>query len=409
MTDQELSAFVSDGFDRAKAGDALNVFAQTAPYHDNGQLALRSHYAFAWIIYYAMHQTPDADIISRKKMLARYLRLQVAKPHKLHSMILTEAVRLYKDSQTAQFNCQGKPGADIVFSLVKFAEFWDLANLRPGDWRRKEFEGKQLSSTVEKFITLYVDEIEATGQRPSAAFIAVIEEAMKQYADSFNLLDQRATLHILAGEHAAAGSLLRKALLFAPGKFYLWSKLASTVPVEENPRLHVALLYKAMNSKGPDRFKGKVRLSMAKALIELKTFGEAKWELDRFRSTYESNGWHLSPTYVKLTESLPQPLEARDPESLYRKIEHLADSTVYDILPAIGAVKSFHKEPKPGDTRGSSFGRPEVAWRATDREGKNYWFQPGRFGIDPALPSGTALSLRLHEGKVVKAELAAEA
>ena len=76
-------------------------------------------------------------------MLARYLRLQVERPHKLHSMILTEAFRLYKDAAEASFIAKNKEGFNPVsdatrFSIVKFTNLWDLNNLRHGDWKRKE-------------------------------------------------------------------------------------------------------------------------------------------------------------------------------------------------------------------------------------------------------------------------------
>ena len=149
MTKEELSTYVSDGFEKAKRGEALEVYTTVCPYFDRGELPTSRHYAFGWIIYYAMHQSPEQEIAARRQMLGRYLKLSLVKPHKLHSMILTEAIRLRRE-------------ADDKFSLMKFLPLWNLANLRPGDWRRKEVDGKPVSSTVEKLITQYVNEAIAT-------------------------------------------------------------------------------------------------------------------------------------------------------------------------------------------------------------------------------------------------------
>ncbi len=214
MNDSDLIKMISDGFESAKAGNAVKVYNHVAPFHDNGSMPVKSHYPFGWIIYYALHQSHDGNIDIRKRMLARYLKLQVKVPHKLHSMILTEAIHLYKDSKDAVYN--NKSDKSVRFSIVNFFKLWNQDNLRPGDWNRKSFDDKPLSSTVEKLLTLCVDELEETRILPSPDFIALIDNAVIRYPDSFNLMSQRAALHILANETAKAAELLRKALLSLP-------------------------------------------------------------------------------------------------------------------------------------------------------------------------------------------------
>ena len=408
MTEQELISRVSDGFEEAKAGNALKVYNEVAPYHDAGTLPLKSHYPFAWIIYYTLHQMPDGAIAERKRLLARYLKLSVVRPHKLHSMILTEANRLYKNARDAAFN---KDDKDVVrFSIVKFSTLWDLSNLRPGDWRRKEYEGKQLSSTVEKFITLYVDELEQTREAPSQAFSDVMEKAMTEYADSFNLMSQRASLHILAGENDEARRLLCKALLGAPGKFFLWSKLASLVAGRDEVRLRIALLYKALVAPGQEQFKGKVRMRLAEAWLSLDAFARAHWELQKVKALYEANGWHLSSAFKAAWNRIPEGTAVSDPTEAYRRVEHLADDMIYASLPQVRVRKTYHKTPTAEDNARQRYGRPApVAWRVTDESGQNYWLQPHRFKLQADLPMGTQLMIRLHEGKPVAAELDAAA
>lgn len=404
--EEQLSRFISDGFVTAKNGNAEPIYRTAIPHLESGQMPPRSHYPFGWIIYYALHQQPSSQIEERKKMLANYLKLDVEKPHKLHSMILTEAIRLYRDAKDAAFNANGN--SPTKFSIVKFAGLWNLKNLRPGDWKRKTFEGKEMSSTVEKLITIYVDEIESTQATPSQEFINVIDKILTAHSSSFTLLSQRASLHALAGENDKARDLLRKALLFAPGKFFLWSRLAMLYSPADDTRRHVALLYKALRSPGQEQFKGKIRLSLAKAMIAKEMYGMALWELDKVKQIYEGNGWHLPAAYAGEMAKIPAGTTASDPQSLYRKIEHAADEVVYEALPSIRVVKTYHKNPRANQAQQGNgrYGMTAAAWRVTDADGNNYWLQPHRFRIPANLPEGTPLIIFLHGSRPVMARLA---
>ena len=398
---QQIARYVSEGVDLAKAGKALEVYNQVIQYSDNNSLPEKSHYAFGWIIYYALHQAADSAIHLRKTMLARYLRLNVPKPHKLHSMILTQALRLYKDAGTLSFN-RGKE--DVVrFSLIRFAELWDISNFRPGDWRRKEYEGKQLGSTVEKFITHYVDELTETSTPPSPGFNRLIDDALAAFPDSHNILYQRGMVHIIEKNKADAIATLKKAVLLAPTKHYLWYRLATLIDSGEDLRLHISLLFKALSSPGPEQFKGKIRIALAKAWAGAGIHKFALHELMTVKRVYSLNGWQLSPEFNRIFKSIPENTSPEDPENAYRRAEPSADSFIYDALTPLEVRKTYHKMPKEGET--DKFGNAEIAWRVTDENGGNFWFQPCRFGIEPQLPLGTSLLIKIYNGKIVKAEL----
>lgn len=406
MNTDRLIKYVSDGVDAAKRGEACAVYAQVKPWHDKGMLPARSHYAFGWIIYYAIHQSADSDIEGRKRMLACYLKLSVPRPHKLHSMILTEAIRLYKNAKEKSFKFRdNRERSPESFSIVRFCDIWGLQNLRPGDWRRKEHEGKLLSSTVEKLITQYADELESTGTAPTADFQKVMNQASTEYPDSYNLHSQQAMLLMRESRYEEAAALLRRALLSAPGKFFLWSRLAEAVGHRGDYRLQSALLYKALKSPGDERFKGKVHMSLARIWIEVKAYGYALWELKRVREIYESNGWHLPSEAGAMIRKIPEGQAAEDPEPLYRRIELLADNEIYASLPVVSARKCYHRETE-SDGRFAPRGVRRISWGVRDGEGKIHWFQPSRFRIDPSLPEGTEVELRIYNGKPVTASLA---
>lgn len=435
MAQKTLEQQISDGVDLAKAGKALEVYSLLKGEYEQGKIPLRSHYPFGWILYYALHQSGEKAFQERKVMLKHYLQLTLKKPHKLHSMILTEAIRLYHDAVVAEWAGRGSankesaqesmyvaemaaPYGDVnadsrlkspttspspKFSIMAFSNLWDLRNLRDGDWKRKEYQGKQLNSTVERFITCYVNEMETIKALPSEEFISIIKRAVTEYPDSHTILAQHARVAMSMNETPLAVASLRKAILLAPSKFYLWSRLAMIAPESDRQRLRIALLYKALKAPGKEEFKGKVRLALAETWLSIKAHSRALHELQKIRQTYEANGWHLSSRYKAAEMQIPSSVTPVDPLPAYQQVEPMADDFIYSMLPKIPVKKSYHKESgKQADRYGQNRMR-HTAWRVTTADGENHWFTPSKFGIDENLPVETALWIRLYAGKVVAA------
>lgn len=406
LSDEQMVELISAGVDRAKLGEARQVYDELL---STGQpIPDRSHYAFGWIIYYALHQWGDRDIAPRKHLLRHYLQLNCPRPHKLHSMILTEAIRLRDNcTKTPDLGRPQDQDPAMTFSIMRFLPLWGISNLRPGDWNRHDFQGKKLSSTVEKLITLYTSEAEKTRTIAPVYFLALADRAIAEYPDSFNLLSQRAALHIMEGERERAAALLRTALVMAPGKFHLWSRLASLVDPEKNPRLRMALFARALAAPGNAEFKGRIRLRLAEIWTEQGMPAQAAWELEGVRRIYSAKGWHLPRLHTKLSEQIPEGTRAEDPREVYAKLTPMADEEIYSALPTIKAKKTYHKNPLPEQPDPYGQRRPNgPAWRVTDEYGATYWFQPTRFGIAPDLPLDTPLLIRVHNGKLVHAQLA---
>ena len=410
MEINEIIKFVSDGFERAKAGEAIEIYNAIVHHPDMRELPQKSHYPMGWIIYYALHQSPMNAIQERKQLLGHYLRLNVMKPHKLHSMILNEAFRLYKDAAAASSLSRMKGSFNPVtdssrFSIVKFVDLWNLDYIRPTDWNRNEHEGMQLSSTVEKLITHYTDELYGMRIPASNEFTGIVDRAMEVYPPTTSLFTQRAQLYELSGETEASIEMLRNAILTSPTKFYLWSRMANLITDKENLRLKVSLLYKALCCPGQDEFKGKIHLYLAAALAEGGALPQAKWELKYVRDLYKKNGWYL-PKLLKETEKkIPTGTESADPSGIYRKVEHLADDFIYESLPKTETRKTYHKAAAETTDRYGNRRISQTAWRVTDVNGVNYWFNPWKHGIPEDLPDNTRVWIKVYGGKVVKASL----
>lgn len=410
MEIDKIMKVVSDGVDRAKEGTAVETYNSIVNHPDMRVLPQKSHYPLGWIIYYALHQSPAHAILERKQLLAHYLRLNVAKPHKLHSMILTEAFRLYKDATDAATVGRFRPGFNPVsdatgFSIVKFVDLWNLAHLRPTDWNRKEHEGKELPSTVEKLITHYTDELYGMRIPASTEFTDIVNQAMEMYPPTANLFAQRAQIHKLAGEKDEAIEILRHAILSSSTKSYLWSRLANLITDKDDLRLKVSLLYKAVNCPGQEEFKGKIHLHLAAALAEGGAYPQAKWELKYVKDFYGRNDWHLPKLYKETEKKIPAHTSPAEPSDIYKKVENLADDFIYEGLPEIPARKTYHKPAAETTDRYGNRRMGQTAWRVTDANGVNYWFNPGKYGIREDMPANTQVMVRTFGGKVVKVRI----
>lgn len=407
MDTNDIIRFVSDGFEKAKNGAAAEIYSAVSAIQDREQLPLKSHYPFGWIIYYTLHQSPDYAIKQRKQILARYLGLTLVKPHKLHSMILTEAIRLYKDASSLASNpgkANSSPAAATEsFSLVRFMNFWDFAYLRPGDHKRKEHNGRQLPSTVEKLITHYVDELYTTRQPVSDQFMDLALQTLAANPSSDNLYAQCARLYEIKGDIQKAEELLREAVLLSSSKFYLWSRLADIVNMGTNPRhrLVVSLLYKSLLTPGPEEFKGKIHLKLAKVFADAGSPAYAMWELENVKKLYESQGWNLPRLYKDTIAKIPVDTVPVDPSPIYRKLERVADDFIYETLPDLMVTKTYHKAPDPSKgLRGA-----RTAWRVSDSKGTNYWLQPAQFRLPDTLPLGSPLIIKVYNEKVVSCKI----
>lgn len=410
METNELIRFVSDGFDRAKSGAAIEVYNEINSIHDGITLPIKSHYPFGWIIFYALHQSPTNAIKERKQMLSRYLGLQLERPHKLHSMIMTEALRLYKDAATVSCRAKTMDGFNPVtdatrFSIVKFVDLWNLNHLRPGDWKRKEIDGKTLPSTVEKLITSYVDELYAARIAASPTFMAIMERALVEYPGSSNLYAQCAQLYEIAGDKETSIEMMRNAILASSSKYYLWSRLAALITDKELLRLKVSLLYKALCCPGQEEYKGKIHLNLAAALADGGAFPQAKWELNLVKQLYGEKDWNLPRLYRETQKKIPAGIQPADPMATYKKIEFMADDYINESLPEISVVKTYHK---PATETTDSYGKrrqTRTAWRVTDAKGTNYWLTPTLHNISENIPIGAPLKIKIFNGKVVKVKI----
>lgn len=237
---------LSECYDRKELGEGL--------YNDYG-----------WLLYYALKQTDVKDVASRKRLLSRYLGLNLERPSILHSLILAEGIKMEQNTP-------------LQFRIRDFVGMWGLENLREEDWLQYKTEaGNTLPSLVEKLIGVYAKELKTDHARPSEDFCELLDKAVVRFANNQNMPYFKANVLIAQGRSEDAIGYYKEMILRFPSKFYLWSQLAA---LTEDADIRLGLLCKAVNTGEDEGYIGGVRLRLAALLAERGLYAHAQHELD---------------------------------------------------------------------------------------------------------------------------------
>lgn len=376
---QELKDVIS----AAKNGqDTKSQYQQFVRLYESGNMAESLYPDFGWLIYYTLKSTSPDDTIQRKELLYNYLKLGLTTPCLLHSLILSEAVKVEHNTP-------------MQFRIREFADHWGLENLREEDWQQYHTEaGNTLPSLVEKLIGAYVKELRTNHIQPSEGFSHLVDRALQVYPTSQNMPYFKATMLIAEGKREEAISYYRTLILRFPSKFYLWYQTAVLI---DDIDTQIGLLGKALTLGDDEQFLGGVRLTMAKLLSKKGDLSHAKYELEKYRRLYESKGWKIKSEFSKLYNQLLDINASNDNRSIYNEYAVKADEFIYSQLPEQAAVKISEKMI---DDRHRD-GHTVPIWILKTRSGVLRLKKPAKFGLDRRLRIGTVFSIRVHDDKIV--------
>ena len=343
-----------------------NAFETVVAIFNNNELDLSFHKDFGWIIYRALHADNSENVEYRKELLNIYLQLEIERPSMLHSLILTEAVRVEKEWPQQ-------------FMFTEFVARWDLENLTEDDWARfVTDDGKTMLSRVEKMIYLYTKEMQAVESLlPSDDFSTVLDSAISKWATDDNLLRCKAMLCVKIADVEKAISCYKEAITLSNGqKFFLWSELANLV---EDVDLQIGLLSKALLLPNPEEFCGKIRLQLAKLLSRKQMFDYAKHELDKVQLIYVGQGWRLPQEHYYLLNEIPANITAEDCSTQYTNWAQTADQYMYASLPSITMIKIAERIDMI-ERQGQRPKRVEK-WTLIDQSGETIVVKPKKFNL----------------------------
>lgn len=376
---------VQQAYAQAKAGNGEGAYATVSSIYNDGRLPDDQTNAYGWIIYYSLKQQSDNDVerlvVERKRRLMRYIELGLPSPSLLHSLILSEAVRIERTTP-------------LKFVLHNFFDLWGgSAKLRPEDWEQFEGEHGTLPSLVEKLVTVYVKEVVTDGRDPSEDFVALIDKALETFGNNQNLPRQRAQIYLHFNQKDKAIDLYRKQLKRNASRYYLWAELAALV---EDADTRLALTCMALSIKTKEDFLGKIRIYLAEQLCDRNEYALAAGQLALVRRCYERQGWHIPPTIAKVSDRIPAETAEADGRDFIRRHADEADIYLYDNAIHTTLVKSGETTDRKTQKR---------RWWAADADGNRYSFGPRRLHLPGKCPDGTAIKAVIADKRVLQASV----
>lgn len=376
---------VQQAYAQAKAGNGEGAYATVSSIYNDGRLPDDQTNAYGWIIYYSLKQQSDNDVerlvVERKRRLMRYIELGLPSPSLLHSLILSEAVRIERTTP-------------LKFVLHNFFDLWGGSDkLRPEDWEQFEGEHGTLPSLVEKLVTVYVKEVMTDGRDPSEDFVTLIDKALETFGNNQNLPRQRAQIYLHFNQKDKAIDLYRKQLKRNASRYYLWAELAALV---EDADTRLALTCMALSIKTKEDFLGKIRIYLAEQLCDRNEYALAAGQLALVRRCYERQGWHIPPTIAKVSDRIPAETAEADGRDFIRRHADEANIYLYDNAIHTTLVKSGETTDRKTQKR---------RWWAADADGNRYSFDPRRLHLPGKCPDGTAIKAVIADKRVLQASV----
>lgn len=376
---------VQQAYAQAKAGNGEGAYATVSSIYNDGRLPDDQTNAYGWIIYYSLKQQSDNDVerlvVERKRRLMRYIELGLPSPSLLHSLILSEAVRIERTTP-------------LKFVLHNFFDLWGGSDkLRPEDWEQFEGEHGTLPSLVEKLVTVYVKEVMTDGRDPSEDFVTLIDKALETFGNNQNLPRQRAQIYLHFNQKDKAIDLYRKQLKRNASRYYLWAELAALV---EDADTRLALTCMALSIKTKEDFLGKIRIYLAEQLCDRNEYALAAGQLALVRRCYEHQGWHIPPTIAKVSDRIPAETAEADGRDFIRRHADEANIYLYDNAIHTTLVKSGETTDRKTQKR---------RWWAADADGNRYSFDPRRLHLPGKCPDGTAIKAVIADKRVLQASV----
>jgi tetratricopeptide (TPR) repeat protein len=260
-----------------------------------------------------------------KRNLNDYLKLNVEKPSLLHSCVLQLAAKL--------------AGQD-KFNMLVFSRLWNLDNLRPEDFERFRAEdGKEYPSLAEKVIQQAGKEAATSNNaREQEHVLPRLGMAIERFPDNIWLKLDKSKILLSLGLHDEALALGLAVAKAKPNDYWAWGLLGDIVS-RTDEKAALGCYCKALSCPAEDKFTGRIRLKVARHMLESNDLAAAKLEVETVARSKESEG-HKIPEDV--TEIISQPwfVETKAASSnrdFYKSRLTAAEALLFGSLPWIDA------------------------------------------------------------------------
>lgn len=280
------------------------------------------------------------DVLAVKRNLHEYLKLNVEKPSLLHTCYLQVASKF--------------AGAER-FSMLAFARLWGLEFLRLEDWERfVTDDGKELPSLAEKVIQQASKEAAKSKDTESLSYILPhLDKAIAECPENIWLSLNKAKVLLGLGRNDDALTFALDVTRAKVNDFWTWDLLGDISVGSEND-VSLSCYCKALLCSSDDKFTGKVRLKLAKLLVDRGDLAEAKHEISRVVAHKQKEGLKV-PAEIDQIATQPWYTDVSLPPSnnhYYRANIAEAETLLFSQLPWIAAnvgevFSVLGKEDKP--------------------------------------------------------------
>lgn len=284
--------------------------------------------SLGWDLYKHSRQLMKDDHVNFgavRRNLHDYLKLDVEKPSLLHTCFLQLGAKLAGQEK---------------LTMLKFSQLWDLKYLREEDFQRYRGEdGKEYPSLAEKVIQQAGRDAAASEDAQGLSYILPhIDTAIERFPDNVWLKLDKAKVLISMGRHDDAltfGIAVTKA---KANDYWAWELLGDIV-AKADQGTALACYCKALSCPAEDKFTGKVRLKLARSMIEASDLEAAKHEVETVRLQKEKEGQRIPDVATQITSQpwFASTLANASNAEYYRSHTGAAEALLLSNLPWIAA------------------------------------------------------------------------
>ena len=236
---------------------------------------------------------------------------------------------------------------------IEFADWWDFDNLRPEDYLKEEYDGKQIMALSEQAYIAYAkaliegEPVDAYGVQRRIdtdkikVFLPKLDAIIDQHPKYQYPAYFKAKLLLALGDE---DNVLQAFLPFAKQKqndFWVWDLMAE-IYANDN-ELQFACYCKALSLKTPEDFLVKTRRKFAELLIGNQKYSEAKTEIHKIINIREKKGWKIPNKISQWIQSdwFISAQSNKDNNLLYAKHLEKANEILFQDIPEEQVIIEF--------------------------------------------------------------------
>lgn len=294
----------------------------------NGAADQETQTSFGWELYRHAKELMAGENLNLgavKRNLSDYLKLDLDKPSLLHTCVLQLAAKL--------------AGQDKL-SMLAFSRQWNFKYLRPEDFERYRAEdGKEYPSLAEKVIQHAGKEAAASEHAEEQAYmLPFIDLAIERFPDNVFLKLNKAKVLLALGRHHEAlafGIAVTKA---KSNDYWAWGLLGEIVS-QRDADASLGCYCKALTCPAEDKFTGKIRLEVAKRMLEANDYAGAKHEVEAIVRAKEQEGYKIpdAVTSIAAQDWFAGVQAKASNRDYYRLHAKTAEALLFNDLPWIDA------------------------------------------------------------------------